>query len=372
VRDQFELADGVSDFAAFVFASHPRSVRDAVAAHRKGLDADPTGYLHANEVRLDEAAATAAATYLDTTAGQLAFTDSTTMGLGLLYSGLRLKPGDEILTTEHDFYATHETLRLRTERDGVPVRRVALYKDPATATVDEIVGNLAAAVTAATRIVAVTWVHSGTGVRLPIRAMADALRGRDLVLCVDGVHGFAAVDETPDKLGADFLVAGCHKWLSGPRGTGLIWGRQQAWPRFTPVIPTFGAPNGSAGVAATPGGYHSFEHRWALAEAFGFHAAIGPARVAARIRDLATALKDGLAGIPKVTIHTPRGPDVSAGIVCCEVAGTPAGDAMIQLRGQKVVASVTPYAQQYLRFGTSVVTDENDVEAAVKAVRALR
>ena len=134
-----------------------------------------------------------------------------------------------------------------------------------------------------------------------------------------------AVDETPDKLGADFLVAGCHKWLSGPRGTGLIWGRQEAWPRFTPVIPTFGAPNGSAGVAATPGGYHSFEHRWALAEAFGFHAAIGPPRVAARIRDLATALKDGLAGIPKVTIHTPRGPDVSAGIVCCEVAGTAPG-----------------------------------------------
>src|SRR5690349_11937299 len=93
VRDQFDLADGVADFAAFVFASHPRSVRDAVAAHRTGLDADPTGYLHANEVKLDEAVASAAAKYLDTTAGQIAFTDSTTMGLGLLYSGLRLKPG---------------------------------------------------------------------------------------------------------------------------------------------------------------------------------------------------------------------------------------------------------------------------------------
>ncbi len=44
--------------------------------------------------------------------GAIAFTDSTTAGLGLLYSGLRLRPGDEILTTEHDFYATHEALRL--------------------------------------------------------------------------------------------------------------------------------------------------------------------------------------------------------------------------------------------------------------------
>ena len=101
------------------------------------------------------------------------------MGLGLLYGGLRLAAGDEVLTTEHDFYATHESLRLRTERDGVAVRRVTLYADPATATADEIVSNLVAAVGPRTKVVAVTWVHSSTGVRLPIRAMADALRAKN-------------------------------------------------------------------------------------------------------------------------------------------------------------------------------------------------
>ncbi len=99
-----------------------------------------------------------------------------------------------MLTTKHDFYATHEALRLRTERDGVAVRQVELYADPATAAADEIVGKLVAAVGPRTRVVAVTWVHSSTGVRLPIRAIADALAGRDVLLCVDGVHGFGAVD----------------------------------------------------------------------------------------------------------------------------------------------------------------------------------
>ena len=41
----------------------------------------------------------------------------------------------------------------------------------------------------------------------------------------------------------------------------------------------------------TPGGFHSFEHRWALAEAFAFHRAIGKRRVADRTRELATDLK---------------------------------------------------------------------------------
>jgi selenocysteine lyase/cysteine desulfurase len=373
VRAQFDLAREYAQFAAFVFASHPAPVRAAIEAHRRGLDADPTGYLHANETRLERAVAAAAAAYLKTSPEQIAFTDSTTMGLALLYTGLRIAPGEEILTTEHDFYATDESLRLRGVRDGVPVRKVRLYDDPATASVDQIVSRLSAALTPRTRIVAVTWVHSSTGVKLPIRAIADAIRAKNgdaTLLCVDGVHGFGAETATPDELGADFLVSGCHKWLFGPRGTGLIWGRRPAWAQFTPVIPTFGSAD-SPGIAATPGGYHSFEHRWALAEAFGFANAIRPERIAARTRELAARLKDGLASIGAVRLRTPRSPDLSAGVVCCEVTGLTPPEAVSRLRDRKVIASATPYAVSYLRFGTSILTDERDVDAAVKAVRAL-
>ena len=390
VRAQFALTPGVSHLAAFVFASHPAAVRAAIDTHRAGLDADPYGYLGANEAALDKAVATAAAAYLQTTAEQIAFTDSTTMGLGLLYTGLRLRAGDELLTTEHDFYATHEALRLRQERDGVAVRRVRLYDEPATANAEQIVARLRSAIGARTRVVAVTWVHSGTGVKLPIRGLADAVaeanRGRAepdrVLLCVDGVHGFGIEDATPEALGCDFLVSGAHKWLFGPRGTGVLWGRVEAWPRLTPVIPSFtgdsigawlegGVPRGPAGPAATPGGYHSFEHRWALAEAFGLHRAIGTVRVAQRTRSLATALKDGLAAMSGVRLHTPRAPELSAGIVCCEVDGYRSREAVARLAAAKVVASATPYATSYLRFGPSIVNDESDVEAALKAVRAL-
>src|SRR5690606_41594887 len=76
----------------------------------------------------------AAAEYLGARPEEVALTDSTTMGLGLLYGGIRLRPGQEVLTTEHDFYSTHQALALRERRDGVAVRRVRLYDDPAAAT----------------------------------------------------------------------------------------------------------------------------------------------------------------------------------------------------------------------------------------------
>ncbi|MEV0713406.1 aminotransferase class V-fold PLP-dependent enzyme [Asanoa sp. NPDC050611] len=382
VRAQFALDPAVAHLSTFVFAPHPAPVRAAIERHRAGFDRDPIGYLHANEAIEEGRVAGAAMRYLGTGADGVAFTDSTTMGLGLLYSGLRLSSGDEVLTTTHDFYATHEALRLRAERDGVAVRQVAVYADPASASVDEIVGKLTAALQPRTRVVAVTWVHSSTGVRMPIREIADALTGRDVLLCVDGVHGFGAVDATPAALGCDFLVSGTHKWLHGPRGTGLIWGSTRGWAGYTPSVPTFD-PRGITswltagrvpippGPAATPGGYHSFEHRWALAEALQLHDSIGRDRVAGRVRELATRLKDGLAGIGGVTLVTPRDPGLSAGLVCCTVGNLQVDEAVGRLAAAKVVATATPYRTTYLRFGPGIANTEEHVDAAVRAVQGL-
>jgi selenocysteine lyase/cysteine desulfurase len=121
----------------------------------------------------------------------------------------------------------------------------------------------------------------------------------------------------------------------------------------------------------TPGGYHSFEHRWALADAFAFQRAIGKARVAVRVRALASRLKDGLARVPGVTLVTPRSAQLSAGIVCLDVRGRSADDVVERLlREHRVVASVTPYATRYVRLGAGIWNDEEDVDAAIAALRA--
>jgi selenocysteine lyase/cysteine desulfurase len=388
VRAQFPLSADRRHFAAFVLAAHPRPVADAIERHRAGLDEDTETYLATTEQEAETAVRTEAAEYLGGRPDEVALTDSTTMGLGLVYGGMRLALGQEVLATEHDFYSTHQALALRAARTGARFRKVRLYDDPSTATVDEIVGRLTREVTPATRAVAVTWVHSGTGVKLPVRAIADALadvtagRGDDdrVLLCVDGVHGLGVEDVGVADLACDFLVAGTHKWLFGPRGTGIVWGRVDAWPAVDGVIPPFepgsyqewldGArPGPMSGVRLTPGGYHSFEHRWALAEAFRFHLDIGKDAVARRTHEQATQLKGGLAELPGIRVVTPMADDLSAGIVCLEVAGSQPADVLGTLAAHGVVASITPYREQYVRLGPSIVTSPDEVDAVVDALR---
>jgi selenocysteine lyase/cysteine desulfurase len=361
------------NLTTFLLASHPRVVREAIERHRRALDANAALYLRESEVALEDAARAAVARYIEAEPDQVALTDSTTMGLGLVYARLRLEPGDEVVTTEHDFYATHDSLRLRERLDGTQVRRIRLYDAPESASADGIAAAVSRALGPRTRCLAVTWVHSSTGVKLPLRDIADVVaqanRGRRarerILLCVDGVHGFGVEDASPVDLGTDVFVSGCHKWLFGPRGTGFVWAAPHAWERVAPTIPTFdsgaylswlegGAPTGvPPGPFMTPGGFHSFEHRWALAQAFDFHAELGGRTRVARItHGLAARLKRGLAEIGGVTVRTPAAGSLSAGLVCAEVAGLDPGELVDRLREEhKVVASVTPYATRYVRFG---------------------
>ncbi len=391
VRAQFELTPDVAHFALFFLASHPKPVRDAIERHRRGFDADPVGYFHAHVQEAGQDLETAASEYLGVSATDIAFTDSTTMGLGLIYGGLELKPGQEILTTFHDHYSTEMSLRYRAERTGTTLRQIALYGGGADATVDGVVGAILKALTPRSRIVAVTWVHSCTGVKLPIRAIADELaavnarRGADdrVLLCVDGVHGLATDDVTLPDLGCDFFMAGTHKWLYGPRGTGIVWGRPEAWAAARPIIPPF---NGEAfgmwmrlieprpippGPLMTPGGFHSFEHRWALSEAFRFHERIGKGRVAARIHALNRRLKEGLAAMPRVTLHTPMSDDLSAGIVCFEVEGMAPDQVVDRLAARRIHGSTTPYATSYARLAPCILNTEDEVDRALRAVADL-
>ncbi|RIQ24369.1 aminotransferase class V-fold PLP-dependent enzyme [Jiangella rhizosphaerae] len=389
VRGQFALDPELAHFAAFVLASHPAPVRAAIERWRDAFDADPAATV-AGELAHDEEVRTAAAGYLGVRPAEVALTDSTTMGLGLVYHGLPLCPGDHVLTTTHDFYATHEALRLAAARAGAEVERIALYDDPAAAGADELAGRVAAAIRPQTKVVALTWVHSSTGVKLPVRAIADAVADANAgraeadraILVLDAIHGLGADAARPGDLGCDVFVSGTHKWLFGPRGTGIVWAAPAAGAAVAPTIPSFTAPSfvnwltggdepSPFGVGNTPGGYQAFEHRWAVTEAFAFHQAIGPDRVAARTQELATRLKDGLAELPGVRLVTPRDPALSAGLVCVDVAGRDPAEVVQQLLDQRIVASVTPYSEPYVRFGASIVTTPEQVDAAVEAVAGL-
>jgi isopenicillin-N epimerase len=297
-----------------------------------------------------------------------------------------------VLCTTHDHYVHHEAIRLAAEKSGAKWRRIPLYADPATASADEMVENLKRAIGPYTRVVGITWVHSSSGVKIPVRALAQVVakanadRGEHerILVVLDAVHGFGNQEEQIAQLGVDFAAAGTHKWIFAPRGTGILWVPEKNWGRIRPTIPTFydvepfaawedeRPPNAPKSISwISPGGFKAFEHQWAMAEAFEFHQRIGRKRIAERIAALNTQCKEGLAKIPKVKVLTPMDPELSAGLIAFEVEGQSASETVHKLHARKIVASSSPYKISKARLAPSLVNDEREVEAALRAVREI-
>jgi selenocysteine lyase/cysteine desulfurase len=391
----FPLAADWTHLASFLFVSHPKPVTDAIDGFRRKLDADPGWIEQAafsdSEGHPFSAVKRALADYVGGTPQEICLTSNTTGALAMAYHGLRIRKGQEILTTEHDHYAHHESIRYAAARSGCGVRYVGLYDRAAEASAPEIVARVARAIGSKTRAVGVTWVHSSTGVKIPIQPIAEAVaranRGRApadrCLLIVDGVHGFGNQDVDVARLGCDFFAAGTHKWFFAPRGTGFLWGRTDVWPELRPTIPSFDPDERQTWVAwmerkalpaseasfISPGGFQAYEHLLAVPAAVALHQSIGRARIAARIGELNTAFRARAATLPGLTLHTPRDPELSAGISCFEIAGINSEEVAHRLSARKIRTSSSPYRVSYARVSAGIMNFPEDIEAVLGELR---
>jgi isopenicillin-N epimerase len=393
-RALFPIASDWIDFSSMLITSHPAPVAEAIQRYRNALDENPNIFLQDNNrILLSETRNAAARYFGGVDADEIALTESTTMGVALVYNGLRLKPGQEILTTHQDYYVTHESLRLASDRSGASIRRMSLYHEGELdqLSIDTLTDRIAREIRSETRVLALTWIHSSTGVKLPlphisaVLAATNAERDPDdqVLLCVDGVHGFGNQAESFAELGCDFFMSGCHKWLFGPRGTGIVAATKKGLEFVTPTIPSFfdygaygrwirnEAADTTTGDAFMPGGYKAFEHLWALSEAFALHESIGKSRIAKRTSELASQLKEGLADIGNIVVRTPRSTELSAGLVSFDVEGQRPGRIVQRLREHKIVASVAPYATPHIRFSPSVRNSPEEIDRALVVLRDL-
>lgn len=397
VRALFPLSQEWTHLASFLLVSHPKPVADAIEHFRRKIDADPywveIAALTDAEGRPFAAVKRAIAEYVGGQSSEICLTANTTTALAMAYHGLRIRADQEILTTEHDHYSQHESIRYAAERSGARVRYVSLYEKPAAADSGQMVERLARAIGPKTRAVGITWVHSSTGVKVPIEGVAAAVaranRGRTdadrCLLIVDGVHGFGAHDVDVARLGCDFFASGMHKWLFAPRGTGFLWGRTNGWPELRPTIPAF-EPDGlvtwdawmnrkplpqTQAAFVSPGGFVAYEYVLGIPAAIELHRTIGRDQIAARIAQLNAAFREGASTIRGVTLHTPRDPRLSAGISCFEVAGLSADAVAQRLAERKFRTSSSPYKRSYARVAAGVMNTAEELERVLRAIREL-
>ena len=218
----------------------------------------------------------------------IALANSTTQACNVVYMGLGIGPGDEVVTTDSE----HPGLFGGLAASGAELRVVQVRDLPA----DEVLGALQAAVSSRTRLTALSQISWLTGAVFPVQELADL----GVPLLVDGAQAAGAIPVDVGALGCDFYTVSAQKWLLGPDVTGGLYVRPERVEELRLTFPSYGSWDWEAETEYTPkAGAARFDPGWiplgslsGLKESLAFAEDAGPERfdharrMAGRLREL--------------------------------------------------------------------------------------
>jgi selenocysteine lyase/cysteine desulfurase len=252
---------------------------------------------------------------------EIALVRNTSEANSVITNGLDFKDGDEIVVWEQNHVTNNEAWDIRAKRFGLKIVRVAVPRLPESD--EQIVELFAKACTDRTKAVSFTECSNVSGLKLPAKKLAAMARNRGIHCHVDGAQSWGVSVLDLHDMGCDSFSASAHKWFMGPKEVGILYVRKGRAPGIWPN--TIGY-TGEIKVELDLENAKKFETLCqrddaaiaAIADTADIHAQIGPQRIEARVRDLATQLKQGLKDLG-ATLVTPENPAMSSGVVIIEV-----------------------------------------------------
>jgi isopenicillin-N epimerase len=202
------------------------------------LEARPVQFLDRELPDLLDAARTSVAAFLHADPDGLVVVPNATAGVSTVLRSLRFRPGDELLTTDHEYNATLNALQAVADEQRARVVRVSIplpVRHP-----EEIVEALLAAVTPRTRLALVSHVTSPTALVLPIEAIVRELDRLGVDTIVDAAHAPGMVPIDLAALGVAYWTGNGHKWLCGPKGSGMLHVREDRRELVRPLVISHG------------------------------------------------------------------------------------------------------------------------------------
>ena len=328
-------------------------------------DGEPlTGYQPLLEFRAEAGA------FINAPADEIAFTQNATMGMSFVANGIDLVAGDEVISTNQEHGGGIGGFRLRAKRYGVVLKELnladALDRGP-----DGIVRLFADAITPRTKVVMFSHITSGRGIVMPAKALCALAHEHGALAVVDGAQAVGQIRVDVKELGCDAYAASPHKWLLGPKGTGVLYIKRDVQPRIWNTLASGEFDDNTAGAFRFMHyGTGSPAVVWGLRAALQFMNKLGIDRVAKWDSMLTRRLRAGLATMPHVTLASPADPRFAAGITTFGVKGHTGRELQDALWAQKI--RVRSQGDPGVRLSAHLYVSPADIDRVLNVVAGMR
>ena len=368
VKEQFTIKDGLILLNAANLCPSPFLVTEKVFNLTRDMDSDVSFQNRAKLDTLREEARKKLVGFLGVSEDEIAIVRNTSEGNNTIVGGLALKAGDEVVVFDQNHPTNNIAWDVRAARFGFTVKRVSVPNPPSSA--EEILKIFREAISAKTKVLAITDTSSTTGLRLPTKELCWMARERGIYAHVDGVQTFGALQTNLREWGCDSYATSAHKWFVGPKEMGVLYVRQERIAEIWPSVIGIGWGNK---VETSAKGARKFETLGqrddaavaAMGTTVDFHNLIGPARIEARVRELSAALREGIRKIPGAKLRTSSQPELSAGVTVVGFEGVDMRKIYEALYSQHHIA-IAPTGG--LRFSPHIYNTLEEIERTIAAL----
>lgn len=238
LRRYWELAPGTVFLNHGAFGACPKPILEKQSELRRQMEAEPVQFLwRYYEERLEPSRAILAK-FVGANQRNIAFVINTTTGVNAVARSLKLRRGDEILTTNFDYNACHNALVEAARRAGAKLV-VAPMPFPVCHE-GELVEAVLKTVTPRTRLAMLDHVTSETALVLPLARLIRELELRGVDTLVDGAHAPGMVPLSLEKLRPAYYTGNLHKWVCAPKGAAFLWVREDRQAEVQPAVISHG------------------------------------------------------------------------------------------------------------------------------------
>ncbi len=235
---QFLLDPGIVYLNHGALGACPRPVFDEYQQWQYELERQPAKFVIQRIPELMAEARAALAAYLNVAANDVVYFPNPTTALNMAAKSLDLSPGDEILTTDHEYGAMDRTWRFICRKTGACYVHHPIPL-PVTSHAD-FVETFWAGVTERTRVIFLSHITSATALTFPVQEICRRAREAGLLSIVDGAHAPGQIPLNLETLGADIYTGACHKWLCAPKGAAFLYARREVQEQLEPLVVSWG------------------------------------------------------------------------------------------------------------------------------------
>jgi selenocysteine lyase/cysteine desulfurase len=304
--DDFAFAPGLVYLQTGSLGPTPRPVMERTITAWRQLELNPSAVGYGEQEQAMEAVRAQAATFLGCKTDELVLTNCTTEGMNWTAQGLTLGPGDRVLTTDQEHPGGRMCWDYVVRRFGAALDVVPI--PPGENDGPAILDRVAKALTPRTRVLSFSHILSSTGLLMPVAELSALARSRGCIVVVDGAQAMGGRPIDVKALGCHVYASSGHKWLLGPKGTGVLYLSEELGPAVDPIALQAGRASYTASSGVT-----SIPSVLGMGAAMDYLSAIGLHRIEEHNLALRTRLYTALKDVPQLqVVSAPSGAGASA------------------------------------------------------------